>query len=80
MAKIDNKLRLETGLKDAQLPGTWRTCGNMEQFKWDGGAVMNWFPTTGTLQFQGKRKEELLNRVAAVLPEILDTGMKNKLF
>lgn len=37
-----------------EIDGQWTSVGEMKQFRSDGGGVMNYWPTTGTLFFQGK--------------------------
>jgi predicted nucleotide-binding protein len=38
-------------------PGTWGEIARGKQFRTDDGAIMNWFPSTGKLQFQGPEAE-----------------------
>lgn len=47
--------------------GEWVDRGPQKQFRAQNGAVMNWWPKTGTLNFQGKYpgSEHLLERVRA---------------
>jgi hypothetical protein len=33
--------------------GEWRNLGNQKQFRAKLGAIVNWWASTGTLQFQG---------------------------
>jgi hypothetical protein len=35
------------------LPGDWRDLGNLKQFTTGTGAVLNWWPSSGTILFQG---------------------------
>lgn len=47
--------------------GDWRDLGHQRQFRTENGAVLNWWPATGTLTFQGRYPEwdELKERVVA---------------
>ena len=35
------------------IQGEWRNLGNQKQFRAELGAIVNWWASTGTLQFQG---------------------------
>jgi predicted nucleotide-binding protein len=37
--------------------GTWSDIANGKQFRADNGAILNWYPKTGTLQYQGPKED-----------------------
>jgi hypothetical protein len=41
------------------IPGSWRDRMNFKQYRADIGAVLNWWPSTGTISFQGPAAEAL---------------------
>jgi len=56
---------LQALVKQAGYDGAWAEVGNgQHQFKAKDGAVLNWWPTKGTLQFQGPIKPRDLFRAA----------------
>jgi hypothetical protein len=38
------------------IPGKWTTEGNHRQFRTNSGAVLNYWKTTGTINFQGSER------------------------
>lgn len=46
-AELQDKLLL------AGIDGQWRNLGNQKQFHADGGAILNWWKSSGTISFQG---------------------------
>jgi len=58
MSKFKGSLEhLRTWVNAAGYSGTWSEIANGHQFRADNGAILNWFPKTGTLQFQGPETE-----------------------
>lgn len=41
----------------AKLPGTWEKMHNYWRFRCDDGPVFNWWPSTGSVNFQGPREK-----------------------
>lgn len=48
---------LKTLIESAQITGAWTEESNKLSFRSDDGAVLNWWPSTGTVQIQGKSNE-----------------------
>jgi predicted nucleotide-binding protein len=63
---------------------------NQKQFRHESGAILNWFPSTGTINFQGKSAAavELEKTVGALLnqepaeapPSVLASGAENQTY
>ena len=50
------------------IPGIWREVNsNQKQFRTDDGGILNWYPTTGLINFQGQHETELRTLVEAAL-------------
>ena len=61
---------LQAKLSFLQGDGRWTQLNdNQRQFRHRNGGILNWFPSTGTINFQGKPegKEELETKVLAAL-------------
>jgi predicted nucleotide-binding protein len=55
--------------------GSWGDIANGKQFHADNGAILNWFPKTGTLQVQGSKVErEQLQAALAATPATTTPG------
>ncbi len=46
-AELQDEVRL------TEIDGEWRDLGNQKQFHADGGAILCWWQSTGTIAFQG---------------------------
>lgn len=69
------------------IAGAWRDCGNQKQYRADNGAILNWWQTTGTIQFQGRESAiaeiksaaaRAIYEDAAKLPDLLSQESKPK--
>jgi predicted nucleotide-binding protein len=61
MIKVRSSLaELKAALASCELEGDWykNTVNGFHSFHAETGEVLNWWPSTGTVQFQGKRREE----------------------
>jgi predicted nucleotide-binding protein len=61
MTKVRGSLEeLKETVAACELEGEWRenTGNGFHSFRADTGEVLNWWPSTGTVQFQGKRQAE----------------------
>lgn len=59
---------LESAVASCRMNGDWSVPQNgLHQYRTKTGAIMNWWPTTGTLVFQGKQLERLKAGVEAAL-------------
>jgi|ERR1700730_2064318 hypothetical protein len=47
--------RLKKCVSRTGIDGQWRDLENLEQYLTDGGAVLNWLKSTGTVWFQGQK-------------------------
>ena len=48
---------LKAAIERTGMAGTWSVKGNGEQqFKASDGGILNWWPSTGTISFQGPRE------------------------
>jgi hypothetical protein len=51
-----NFSELRVFVQELTAVGAWRTCdGQCQQYRTDGGVVVNFWPSTGTINFQGRR-------------------------
>jgi hypothetical protein len=57
---------LQQRVKNCQVRGVWRyiTANDLHQFKAETGENLNWWPTTGTITFQGGDVSVLQDRYA----------------
>jgi hypothetical protein len=52
---VGNRARLKKCVSRTDFTGQWRELGNGHwQFRTKGGAVLNWWKSSGTIQFQGQ--------------------------
>jgi hypothetical protein len=61
MTKFHGSLdHLKAAVAACELEGEWseNTANRFHSFHAESGEVLNWRPSTGTVQFQGKRREE----------------------
>ena len=61
MTKFHGSLdELKAAVAACELEGEWseNTVNGFHSFHAESGEVLNWWPSTGTVQFQGKRQEE----------------------
>jgi hypothetical protein len=61
MTKVRGSLvELKAAVAACELEGEWleNTGNGFHSFRADTGEVLNWWPSTGTVQFQGKRQAE----------------------
>ena len=58
--------QLKERVKACKVPGTWRHIrkNNLYQFKAETGENLNWWPSTGTIAFQGGGEPKLARRFA----------------
>lgn len=83
---------LKTIVEATGSSGEWVPNGKSEQFRCDDGAVLNWYPSTGTVQYQGDKnakvalEESLAKQSAVAYPEVpkgkrvVETATKAKVF
>ena len=63
---------LQAKLHSLELRGEWSSLNeNQKQFRHENGGIMNWYPSTGSIYFQGKRagREVLEESVARLLAD-----------
>ncbi|MGD9711131.1 MAG: TIR domain-containing protein [Thermomicrobiales bacterium] len=60
---------LEQAVTASGVSGIWKPVGQggMRQFRGRAGEVLNWYPSTGTMQFQGRNRETFEPRVLELL-------------
>ena len=59
MTKVRSSLaELKAAVSACQLEGEWSEKNGFHSFHAETGEVLNWWPSTGTVQFQGKRQQE----------------------
>lgn len=60
-------VELKSLVKNAGFQGVWsdNAKSNSHQFKSQSGEILNWWPTKGTLQFQGKNREAFESSLSA---------------
>ena len=66
---LGNSQVLMLAIEYAGINGYWRKLGDQHQFRSDNGGVLNWWPRTGTINFQGNRSDageiyNAINRIA----------------
>jgi len=67
---------LQTLIADAGISGNWKEEGGEKQcFRSDDGAVVNWWPRTGTLQLQGRSDaKEAIEKLIGEQPKRVGVG------
>jgi hypothetical protein len=48
---------LINAIKTANIPGEWQSGGGKQTFRSHNGGIMNWWPSNGTVNFQGKEPD-----------------------
>lgn len=63
--------QLQATVHSLGLSGDWADIANGKQFKGKDGAILNWYSSSGTLQFQGKQaaREALQKALSSAVPE-----------
>lgn len=63
--------QLQATVYSLGLSGDWCDIANGKQFKGNDGAILNWYPSSGTLQFQGKQaaREAFQSALSSAVPE-----------
>lgn len=66
---------LKIGVENAKKLGTWQenTIKNSHQFKSKTGEILNWWPSNGTISFQGKNTAEFKSQLLPFLEGILES-------
>lgn len=64
---------LKAAVENTNLDGTWSEKDGKTEFRSKGGAILNWWPKTGTLQFQGNKTES--ERLEAGVRAALEGGV-----
>lgn len=70
-----------------QIPGSWCRCDKKQKwtFRGHGGEVLNWWPSTGTINLQGRWNDQLRTRLELKLrkarprPAMKDTAAQDRL-
>lgn len=69
---------LQEMIGSTMIPGQWiNSYGGQKQFRTEAGGILNWWPSTGTINFQGKErpKAELEVAMRALLQVVLPPGV-----
>lgn len=65
---------LKDSVASSKIPGEWQSDGSKQTFRSCSGGILNWWPSSGTVQFQGKEpgKSQLQHALHNYLADMAD--------